>query len=272
MPEGDTIHRTAGRLRPVLEGRTVQAFDAPRLVGPGPAPGTGIEAVEARGKYLLVRFADGTTLETHMKMSGSWHIYRRGERWRRSRSAVRAVIETDHGWLAVCFSAPHVRLRPTTTGRSPGRQDGTAHLGPDLCLPDADQAEAVRRFGVRDGSTSMAVALLDQRICCGVGNVYKSEVLFACGIHPETSVRAVDEATRARVVATAAELLTRNLGSGPRVTAVVDGRPGLAVYGRAGAPCGVCGTPIRRAVHGIHARSTYWCPTCQPAPARPVEG
>lgn len=266
MPEGDTIYRTATRLRPVLEGQTVRSFDAPRLVQRGPEPGTAIDVVEAKGKYLLVHFGDGTTLETHMKMSGSWHIYRRGERWRRSKGAVRALIETETGWMAVCFSAPHVRLRrtdATATGTGPGGRDATAHLGPDLCLPDADLAEAVARFGLREASTEMAVALLDQRICCGVGNVYKSEVLFACGVHPETPVGAVDVETRTRVVETAARMLQQNLGSGPRVTAVVDGRPSLAVYDRAGRPCQACGTTIEQGAHGIHARTTFWCPRCQ---------
>ena len=269
VPEGDTIHKTASRLRPVLEGKTVRTFDAPRLVEDGPAAGTTIDRVEAVGKYLLVRFGDGTTLETHMKMAGSWHIYQRGERWRRARSSVRALIETDEGWVAVCFSAPHVRLVPTVDrphgrGRSGGSGPGTSHLGPDLCLPDADQDEAVRRFELRSPDTPIAVALLDQRICCGVGNVYKSEVLFACAINPGTPLGSVAPAARRSLVKTAATMLQQNLGSGPRVTVVVDGRPGLAVYGRTGLPCIRCRSAVVSGVHGIHARTSYWCPVCQP--------
>lgn len=276
MPEGDTIHKTATRLRPVLEGKTVRAFDAPRLVEDGPAVGTRIDRVEAVGKYLLVRFSDGTTLETHMKMAGSWHIYKRGERWRRARSSVRAMIETEEGWVAVCFSAPHVRLMPTNSsanfgGRRGRSGAGTNHLGPDLCLPEADQEEAVRRFGLRSADTPIAAALLDQRICCGVGNVYKSEVLFACGINPATPLGSVDVAARRALVETAAIMLQQNLGAGPRVTVVVDGRPGLAVYGRTGLPCIGCRSPIVSGVHGIHARSSYWCPVCQPDPPELID-
>lgn len=256
MPEGDTIHRAATRLRPVLAGSTVASFRAPRLIERGPAPGTAIVDVEARGKYLLVHFGDGTTLETHMKMTGSWHIYRRGERWRRSPSAAVAVIETSDDWVAVCFSAPHVKLTRSA--------DGPDHLGPDLCTPDADLAEAVRRFGLRPGDTPIAVALADQRICCGVGNVYKSEVLFACGIDPDTPVAALDEGERAEIVAAAHRLLRQNLGAGPRVTVAGSGRPGLAVYRRRGQPCIECGTAIEYGTHGPHHRSTYWCPACQP--------
>lgn len=273
VPEGDTIHRTAIRLKPVLEGKAVVAFSAARLVEAGPSSGTVIESVEAVGKYLLVRFDDGTTLETHMKMSGSWHIYKAGERWRRSPSSARATIETDDGWIAVCFSAPHVKLIRTeqrkgsiAARRSPGAA-GTDHLGPDLCLPDPDIAEAVRRFSIRAADTQAAVALLDQRICCGVGNVYKSEVLFACGIHPGTPIGLIDQSEREGLVITASTMLRQNLGSGPRTTVVVDGRPGLAVYGRTGLPCIRCGAPISSGTHGTHARSSYWCPTCQPQSA-----
>ena len=262
MPEGDTIHRTAARLRPALEGKTIASFSGARLVQTGPAPGTVIDAVEAKGKYLLVHFADGTSLETHMKMSGSWHLYRRGERWRRSQSSARAVIETEQGWVAVCFSAPHVKLVAS--------QGGPDHLGPDLCAPTPDLEVAAERFSLAPGDTPVAVALLDQRICCGVGNVYKSEVLFACGIHPLTTVSTIDEATRLTLVTTAHTMLRQNLGAGPRTTAVVNGREGLAVYGRAGQPCIVCNTPIRRAVHGEHARSTYWCDRCQNPEARQI--
>ncbi|MGI9595314.1 MAG: Fpg/Nei family DNA glycosylase [Acidimicrobiales bacterium] len=268
MPEGDTIHRSAARLRSRLAGRTVAAFRAPRLVESGPAAGTEILDVQARGKFLLVHFADGSTLETHMKMTGSWHIYRRGERWRRSRSSARAVIETDHGWVAVCFAAPHVKLVRST---GPGVRSATGHLGPDLCSPDPDLAEAVDRFELRGRAAPLVDVLLDQRICCGVGNVYKSEVLFACRLHPLTPVGSVDEAGRSRLVATAHDQLRRNLeprARGGRVT--TDRVPGgLAVYGRGGLPCVACGELISSGRLGQHHRATYWCPRCQPAP--PIE-
>ncbi len=236
----------------------MSSFTAARLVEPGPAKGTVIEAVDAVGKYLLVHFGDGTSLETHMKMSGSWHLYRSGERWRRASSAARAVIETEQGWVAVCFSAPHVKLV--------GHRTGPAHLGPDLCSPNLDLERAVDRFSETDGDTPLALALLDQRICCGVGNVYKSEVLFACGLHPLAPVAAIDRPTRRTIIATAHTMLRANLDSGPRTTVTVDGRKGLAVYGRRDQPCIACGAPILYARHGVHARSTYWCEVCQPPP------
>lgn len=254
MPEGDTIWRTASRLRPALAGKTIARFEAPRLVAAGPAVGTTIDAVEAKGKYLLVHFGDGSTLETHMKMSGSWHLYRTGEKWKRSRRGVRALIETTEGWLGVCFDAPVVELVR--------RRTGPTHLGPDLTSPDPDLDAAIARFGVAESGTPIAVALLDQRICCGVGNVYKSEVLHAEGLDPRTPVDAVDVELRGRLVHTSHRLLRANLGGGPRVTVV----GGLAVYGRKGEECPRCGAFIERIVQGEHARSTYWCPGCQLPP------
>lgn len=258
MPEGDTIWRTAERLRPALAGKVVARFDGRRMSVPGPPPGTVIENVEARGKYLLVHFADGQTLETHMKMTGSWHLYRVGERWGRSPSSARVEIETTEGWIAVCFRAPVVDLVT--------RRTGPAHLGPDLTAPAPDLEMAVDRFGIVDGATPVAIALLDQRICCGVGNVYKSEVLHELRLAPQVAVAELGADLRRRLVETSHRMLRANLGGGPRVTApTVPG--GLAVYGRRDEPCWRCGEAVQRIVQGEHARSTYWCPGCQGHPA-----
>ena len=245
MPEGDTIHRAAIRLRPALEGKPLVRIEARRATGRPPRPGTVISAVEAQGKHLRVRFADGTTLRTHMRMTGSWHLYHSGERWRRPAHLARAVVEVD-GWVAVCFAAPVVAFERDDTA--------TAHLGPDLTnvgLTDADLDRAVGRLRSLDPSTEIGVALLDQRVAAGIGNVYKSEVLFACGINPLTHVGDVDDPTARHVLATAAKLLRTST------------RPG-AVYRREGQPCRRCGTPIVRKRQGEQARSTYWCPACQP--------
>jgi endonuclease VIII len=261
VPEGDTIWRAAARLAPALEGKAVVRVEVPRLSGPVPTVGQVVERVAARGKYLLVDFTDGGVLETHMKMTGSWHLYRPGERWRRARSTARVVLEVAD-WVAVCFAAPHVRYHPAGSRRS-----GPTHLGPDLTGPAPDLDEAADRMArLPVAGTPVAVALLDQRICCGVGNVYKSEVLHHCGLHPTTPVEAVDGGLRLRLVETAHRMLRANLGTARRRTVP----EGLAVYGRGGEPCRRCGTPIRRAVHGEHVRSTYWCPTCQPAPGPPA--
>ncbi|MEZ5227619.1 MAG: zinc finger domain-containing protein [Acidimicrobiales bacterium] len=150
-------------------------------------------------------------------------------------------------------ACPPDQARPFTGNRS-------GHLGPDLTSPDPDLEQAVRRFAeVGRGEVPIAVAVLDQRICCGVGNVYKSEVLHALGICPDRRLDDVSIDDRRAIVTLAHQLLRANLGSGPRTT--VEG--GLAVYGKRGEPCPRCSSPIERAVHGEHARSTYYCPVCQ---------
>ena len=261
MPEGDTIHRAAARMRPALEGHTLVRFEAPRLVGDRPRPGERIDAVEARGKHLLVHFAGGLTLRTHLRMTGSWHLYRVGERWQKGRHLARAVLEADSGWVAVCFQAPVVE----TYHRRAGEPTALAGLGPDLTAPAPDLDAVLGRVaGSAGADVEVADVLLDQRIAAGIGNVYKSEVLFLHGLDPFTPVGAVDPARLRRIFATAHELLRANLGRAHRITY----RNGVAVYGRHGQPCHRCGTLVEMRRQGPMARSTYWCPSCQRRPDR----
>ncbi len=265
MPEGDTLHRTANRLRPALAGAVLQIFEAPRLLGDRPTVGITIRDVEAVGKHLLVHFDDGLTLRTHLGMPGSWHLYREGERWRKPRYLMRALVGVD-GWDAVCFSAPQVQTyRPDHPGGPLGTsRDPIGHLGPDLCTPDVDLDEAVRRFDtVAEPDTEIAVVLLDQRVVSGIGNVYKSELLHRCRVDPFVAVGLVPVPVRRQLVEAANRLLLHNLTTTRRTT--VAGPAGsVAVYGKARRPCPRCGTSIRMARHGIQNRSTYWCPRCQP--------
>lgn len=265
MPEGDSIFKVAARLRPALEGRPLVRFEAARSAGSKPKPGTAITSVEAYGKYLIVCFDDGHVLQTHLRMTGRWDLYRTGERWRRPAHLARAVIEVqDH--VAVCFSAPVVSVTRQRRDRAPGTKTAlTAHLGPDLCRPDADLDEALRRMAaIPEPGTGIAEVLLDQRVACGVGNVFKSEVLWACRVNPLTPIEAIDEPLRRTLLETAARQLGANLTTGPRTT--VTGPPGsVAVYGKARRPCRRCGTPITSRRTGTQNRSTYWCPRCQPA-------
>ena len=279
MPEGDTIFKAARSLDRILSGRRVVRFDlhappptrdgrpAPMPVGRVPQAGELVTSVRAQGKHLLIEFEGGVTLHTHMQMTGSWHAYRPGERWKKSPRAARVVIEVADSAapdvpvaVAVCFSAPIVELV-----QEPAAHPRLASLGPDLCRPDADLGEALGRLGRLPPATEIGDALLDQRVACGVGNVYKSEVLFACGIDPFTPVGRLGPEARRSLLQTAARLLQANLGSGGRTT--VEG--GLAVYGRGGRPCRRCGTPVRSGRQGDAARITYWCPECQPVDPKP---
>ena len=177
MPEGDTIYRAATLLRAALDGRTLTRFSTPRPVpGRPPEPGEGIEDVTSRGKHLLIRFTGGTTLHTHMRMTGTWRIFSPGEPWRRSPSQVRVVIETPQA-VAVCASAPVVELLDTGDLR---RHPVLTALGPDLCDPQPDLEEALRRMAGLMPATPVGEALLEQRVAAGIGNVYRSEVLWLC--------------------------------------------------------------------------------------------
>lgn len=261
MPEGDTIHRTAATLAAALEHAVVTRFETPRLrrtrgpLHPMPRPGERIDRVEARGKHLLIRCSGGLTLHTHMRMSGSWHLYRSGQRWRRSAGAMVVRIGTAD-LDAVCFAAPVVEL---LTDEEVDRHPVLAALGPDLCGVEPDLDEVVRRLGSLDPATETGVALLDQTVAAGIGNVYRAEVAWACGVDPFRSIASLDGPTRRGLYATASRLLRANLGT-PRRTTVPGG---LAVYGRAGRACPRCGGAIAARRQGEQARSVWWCRGCQ---------
>jgi endonuclease-8 len=252
----------AERLRAVLAGRRLVRFEAARLAGgPRPRPGESIVDVSAQGKHLLIRFERGVVLHTHLRMTGSWHVAGPGERWPRAAHLARVVLEVEGGWSAVCFAAPVVR----TYLERPGLPSPVAHLGPDLCDPAPDLAEALRRARNREDTTPLCDLLLDQRVAAGIGNVYKSEVLWACRRHPATPLDAVDEPARRELYEVAHRFLRANLSRGRRVThGAVPG--GLAVYGRRGRPCPRCGSPVAARPLGTPPRSTFWCPRCQPPP------
>jgi endonuclease-8 len=232
--------------------------------------GREITAVESLGKNLLIRFDNGLELRTHLRMNGSWHRYRPGERWRRPPGRARLVLEVP-GAVAVCFDAPVVELLEQ---RAEALHPSLGALGPDLLAADFDADEAVRRL--RDPSRArleIAAALLDQRALAGIGNVYKSEVLWLERVSPFTRVESVPDEALARLVAAARRLLVANASAshGPeRVTTQGDrGAPGpLYVYGRTGRPCRRCRTRILSRRQGVDPpRTTYWCPVCQPEPA-----
>jgi NAD(P)-dependent dehydrogenase (short-subunit alcohol dehydrogenase family)/formamidopyrimidine-DNA glycosylase len=265
MPEGDTTHRAAAALRRALVGRELVRVELPRLRPPLPRIGATVQRVEARGKHLLIGSSDGLVVHTHQRMTGSWHLYRPGERWRKSARAARVVLGVD-GVTAVCFASPIVEVLDAGALR---RHPVLRRLGPDLCEPAADLEEVLRRVEqVPDPATPVGEILLDQRLASGIGNVYRCEVLFLHGRHPTVAIGAVPEPERRALFETAATLLRSNLDTSRRTT--VDGAPPgtLWVYDREGAPCRRCGTPIQRGVLGEPARSVFWCGTCQLPPGR----
>lgn len=265
MPEGDTIHRAAAALRRALVGHELTHVELPRIAPPHPGVGERVTRVEARGKHLLVRTSDGLVVHTHMRMTGSWHLYRPGERWRKASGAVRVVLGTPRA-VAVCFSAPIVEVLDE---RGVRRHPSLRRLGPDLLDPEHDLDEVLRRLrSLVPEDRTIGEVLLDQRVACGIGNVYRCDVLFLHGIPPSIPLGVVDETTRRALYDTAARLLRANVDATVRTT--VDAAPAgsLWVHGRAGAPCRRCRTPIATTQLGEQARYVYWCPTCQPARGR----
>jgi endonuclease VIII len=276
MPEGDTLARIAVALRPYLAGRVVTGARA-RLPGPQVSliVGQKIDAVDAAGKNLLIKFDGGLELRTHLGLHGSWHRYRPGETWRRPPSRAALVIEVP-GAVAVCFDAPVVELFER---RAEVVHPTISMLGPDLLDDKFDLDEAVRRLQDKSrAETEIGEAILDQRAVAGVGNVYKSEVLFIEKVNPFEKVEKLDTATLERILTTARALLQANARSDAPAgrTTTVDPKTGkklapsrLWVYDRAGRPCHRCATIIRSDSQGAELpRVTYWCASveCQ-APA-----
>lgn len=264
MPEGDTIHRAAHTLHAALAGKTVTRFatvlpQLSRVDEDAPLAGRTIESVEALGKNLLIHFSGDLHLRTHMRMHGSWHIYRPGERWRARRSDMRIVIETAD-WVAVGFSVPVAEFYDE-------RQEDLRKIGPDFAGETFDFDEAIRRMRQRDDS-EIADVLLNQRVVAGVGNEYKSEVLFVSGIHPFARVGALTDEQLLTILRTARKLMLANIrkrDAGRHTTGSLDPRQQKYVFGRGGKPCRRCGTAIQYARQGRDARGTYWCPKCQQA-------
>jgi endonuclease-8 len=253
MPEGDSIYRAAQALHRALAGKTVTSFETvlpklARIDEDAPVTGRTIERVRPSGKNLIIEFSGDLHLHTHMKMNGSWHIYRPGERWQRPRRDMRIVISTDE-YVAVAFTVPVAEFH---TCRSLARQNDLRSMGPDLLGETFDRDEALRRIRARPDE-EIANVLLNQRVLAGIGNIWKSETLFASGIDPFARVADLDDAQLERIVDNARKLLVHS----------AKGRSTFAVYTRGGDPCRRCGTPIRYRKQGIDARSTYWCPKCQ---------
>ena len=235
-----------------------------------PLTGRTIERCESAGKHLLIWFSGDLVLRTHMRMSGSWHLYRPGEAWQRPAHQMRVRLDTD-AWVAVAFNVPVAEF---LRSRDLPRNRALASLGPDFLSPAFDRDEALRRLA-NAGDRPIAAVLLDQRVVAGIGNVFKSEVLFLCGIHPDRPASAITDDERAAIVDTTVPLMRSNTGPGAsagivtyrglrRTTRQASGEENLWEYGRAGRPCRKCGEPIESAKRGIEARPTYWCPRCQP--------
>jgi endonuclease VIII len=279
MPEGDSIFRAARTLDRALAGDVVRRFESvlpalTRVDEDTPIVGRTIDRVDSVGKHLLMHFSGDLVLRTHMRMSGSWHIYRPGERWQRPAIDMRIVIATER-FVAVAFNVPIAEFETEHTLR---RDEAIGSVGPDLLAADFDVDAALQRLRAHDAG-DIAETLLNQRAMAGIGNIFKSETLFLAGVNPFTPVPELSDDALREIIGIARRLLRANVikrsGAGitthftlrsTSVRAEPDDR--VWVYHRGGQPCRKCGTRILSKKHGPYARGTYWCPTCQPARSR----
>lgn len=259
MPEGDTVHLAARRLTAALVDRPLTHADlrVPRLATVD-LVGRHVRAVVPRGKHLLTRLDGDLTLHTHFRMDGSFRLFRPGTRWRGGPAHQIRVVLGNDTWTAVGYRLPVVELLPTA---DEGRVVG--HLGPDVLGPDWDLDVALANL-IRLPDREVGTALLDQRNLAGLGNVYRTEALYLCGVHPWAPVGAIDDLSA--LVDTGRRLMVANRDRPePTTTGALWGES-HHVYGRAGRPCRRCGTTLRATQQGepTQARITTWCPTCQP--------
>lgn len=278
MPEGDSIFRAARALDKALRGKVVTGFETvvaklASVNDDAPLVGRTVERVEARAKYCLMFFSGDLILLTHMRMSGSWHLYRVGERWQLPRSAMRVAI-TCGDVQVVGFNIPVAEFH---AARSLERNSQVRELGVDVLGGEYSVTKGTRAlvdYGREHPDAEVGNVLLNQRVIAGLGNVYKSEVAFAAGVNPFREMRTLTEREMEKMADAAERFLQANVAegtsarmttyTGPRLGHDVDRNNRLWVYGRAGEECRRCGTRIEMRRQGTGARSTYWCPACQP--------
>lgn len=254
MPEGDTLFRTAATLHRWLAGRpvtaattTVVGLPADRMVG------RRITWVEAKGKHLLIHLEEGLILHSHMRMTGSWHVYTAGEPWRRPHHEARLVLECGQR-QAVCFNAPTIEL---LRDRDVAIHPSLRGLGPDILVQPLDLDEVRRRARAGPPDLALGELLLDQQVMAGIGNIWRCETLFVEGHHPWKPQSALTDDELDRLVLTANRLMSGHLGP------TTNNSWHRWVYKRNGRPCRRCGTLIEARRQGELARTAYWCPQCQ---------
>jgi endonuclease-8 len=257
MPEGDTIHSVARRMRAALVGSQVVEIETPQARHamdrwPERLGGRAVRAVDAHGKHLFIRFEGDITLHSHLRMTGWWGVYQHGRRWGRSPRRAWLVMRTaEHD--VVQFDGPVLELMTESRSRFDRR---LAALGPDVLAAELDERTVLGRLRQDDQSRGLGDALLDQRNLAGVGNVWKSEGCFRARLDPWRPLGGVSDDEALTTVREVRRLMLASVQRG--------GHPrDLQVYDRAGRPCPRCGTPIRARGQGDDNRTTYWCPSCQ---------
>jgi endonuclease-8 len=243
MPEGDSLHRAARRLRALVGERLEVETPHPRAQAARIAErldGRRLESVEAIGKNVLLGFEGGLVLRSHLRMSGRWSVVPRG------------AARTGRPWLvlrgstheALLWNGPVLELHARALRR----------LGPDILAAPPDVAGMLVNLRGERPTRELGDALLDQRLVAGIGNMWKAEALWRARVSPWLRLgEATDDELRA-VLDEAATLMRRALDGG---------REQRRIYRRAGRPCPRCGAPIRSRGQGDDSRIAFWCPGCQ---------
>jgi endonuclease VIII len=244
MPEGDSVHRAARRLQPLVGQRVQAESPHPRAVVTGVAErvdGLRLEAVEAVGKNLLLRFEGGVVVRSHLRMTGRWFVRPRGSPllgrpW---------LVLRGERIEAVQVNGPVLELH----------QRAVRRVGPDILARPPDFDAMISRLRSQHPGRAVGDALLDQRLVAGIGNMWKAEALWRARVSPWRPLGELGDDELRRVLEEAARLMR----------ASVDGaRDGRAVYRKAGRPCPRCGETVRSRGQGDDNRTAYWCPRCQP--------
>ena len=250
MPEGDSLHRAARRLQPLVGQRLEAESPNPRGEATGVAPridGKVLESVEAVGKNLLLRFEGGIVVRSHLRMTGRWRLDPRG----RERTGLPWLVLRGTEHEGVLWNGPVLTLEARNLRR----------LGQDVLGESFDLDAAVARVRAAGGPT-LGEALQDQRVLAGVGNMWMAEALWTIEVSPWLRVRDASDETLRDAIASARTLMQESLA---------NGRPGRRVYRRAGRPCLRCGTIVRSRGQGDANRTAYWCPSCQAGAGPPGE-
>ena len=253
MPEGDSIRRVANKLAPLV-GQTIERATTQGLVRA--LEGRTVTHVDAHGKHLTIDLDDATEIHVHQGMNGRFYKFARAEgeaRLARTSPGRASLVLATASDLYLWQTCPTVEIVPR---RAPRRGMTLAALGPDVLAGDFDSRQGAARAALHESRT-IGEVLLDQRVVAGLGNIWKSESLFACRIDPRTRVRDVPPHVLVAIYETARELMQ----------ASVDGARAFAAYSRTGQPCPRCESTLSCYQLGDPPRWTWSCPRCQPPPA-----
>ncbi|MET0601219.1 MAG: DNA-formamidopyrimidine glycosylase family protein [Baekduia sp.] len=257
MPEGDTIHYAANRIRPVLEGQVPDAIATPHARfgkdrWPQRLQGREVESVTAHGKHLFLRFAGDLTIHSHLRMTGAWRVHPEGTRWHRAPRRAWLVITYD-GQDVVQFDGPVLELLTETRRRFDLRLGA---LGPDIVAEDFDPGAVLRRLREDDPTRGIGDALLDQRTIAGIGNLWKAEGCWLAEVDPWRPTATVGDDEVLRIVEELRPRMRESARDGNQ-------KRHRKIYGNAGRACPRCGERIAARGQGDDNRTTYWCPGCQ---------